>query len=435
MNFSFRTTSGLDAAKIRSTATRLSSYVERLRNVADDGGYSADESSINLPFDKDLLDAVTRVCKDKVTKKLKYVVVIGIGGSKLGTKAIYDARCGFFDVVEPNCLPKLLFVDTTHAAFLDRFEQFLHDEVRHPEEIIVNAISKSGGTTETAANTEVILKMLEARWKKAKDRLVVTTDIGSKLWNSAEEQGIALLPVPKSVGGRYSVFSPVGLFPLMAVGMDVKRLLDGARQMRDVCLEKDPTKNPALASAAILHLQSKRGKTINDNFFFDPELESLGKWYRQLMGESVGKEKDRSGKTVHAGITPTVSIGSTDLHSMGQLYLGGPLDKLTTFVRADSTSHIRTPGRLAFPLVNGIAGKRIVDIMRAIYGGVTSAYRKKKLPFTEIRLADTSERSLGEFLQFKMMEIMYLGKLMNVNAFDQPNVELYKTETKKLLRK
>jgi glucose-6-phosphate isomerase len=433
MNFSFRSTSGLTAAKIRSTGMRLSSYVDRLRTVADSGEYLANESSINLPFDKDLLDAVQRVCKDKVTNRLKYVIVVGIGGSNLGTKAVYDARCGFFDVLEPGCFPKVLFVDTTHAAFLEKLEQLLHDEVRHPEEIIVNAISKSGGTTETAANTEVILKMLETRWKSAKNRLVVTTDIGSKLWNSTDEQGIALLPIPTPVGGRYSVFSPVGLFPLAAAGFDMKSLLRGAQRMRDACLDKNTTKNPALASAAILFLQNRAGKTINDNFFFNPELESLGKWYRQLMGESIGKETDLKGKNIHAGITPTVSIGSTDLHSVGQLYLGGPLDKLTTFVRADSTSRIRTPGRLTFPLVAGIAGKRITDIMYAIYGGVTAAYRKKKLPYTEICLADTSEQSLGEYLQFKMMEIMYLGKLMNVNAFDQPNVELYKKETKRLL--
>ena len=205
--------------------------------------------------------------------------------------------------------------------------------------------------------------------------------------------------------------------------------------MRNICIENDLDQNPALIPATLLFLNLKAQKTINDNFFFAPQLESLGKWYRQLMGESIGKENDIDGKTIRSGINPTVSIGSTDLHSMGQLYLGGPADKFTTFIWArnheDAVSLPKNP--LMPELVPNLHGKSAQQIMEAILEGTKTAYSKQEIPYMEIVLAEISAYTLGEFLQFKMIEMMYLGKLMNVNTFDQPNVELYKQETKKIL--
>ncbi len=171
-------------------------------------------------------------------------------------------------------------------------------------------------------------------------------------------------------------------------------------------------------------------------FLFAPCLESLGKWYRQLLAESIGKEFDRDGKVVHCGIMPTVSIGSTDLHSMGQLYLAGPNDKMTTFVSVQNhTRSVSIPKKGVFNgLVEGIYGKTSTEIMNAILKGIKRTYQKKKIPFCEIVLDDISPKSLGEFMQFKMMEVMFLGELFNVNVFDQPNVESYKIETKRILK-
>ena len=154
--------------------------------------------------------------------------------------------------------------------------------------------------------------------------------------------------------------------------------------------------------------------SLLNEFYFAPELESLGKWYRQLVGESLGKSHD-------VGITPIVSIGSTDLHSMAQLYFGGPRDKFTNLIRVENEQ-----GTAAL-------AKSFFKIMNAIYGGVRAAYIKNQLPFTEIIFEDISEHTLGAYMQFKTMEIMYLGRLMDVNAFDQPAVEDYKEETRKLL--
>jgi glucose-6-phosphate isomerase len=237
------------------------------------------------------------------------------------------------------------------------------------------------------------------------------------------------------VGGRYSVFSAVGLFPLMLAGIDTEKLLKGARVMHDRCIKKDVSENPALASAALVYLHSQKGVSISNTFFFNPYLESVGKWYRQLMGESIGKKYSIEGKEVNAGITPIVSVGSTDLHSMVQLYLGGPKNKFTTFVYAPGNSkEIVVPKDLVFPsLAEGLPGKELSEIMSAIFNGVKEAYKKNNLPFVEVVLEDTSEYTLGQFLQFKMFEIMYLARLFEVNAFDQPNVEDYKKETRRIL--
>jgi glucose-6-phosphate isomerase len=160
----------------------------------------------------------------------------------------------------------------------------------------------------------------------------------------------------------------------------------------------------------------------------------MGKWYRQLMRESIGKEHDKEGNVAHIGITPMVSIGSTDLHSMAQLYFGGPRDKFTCFVSAPQEEDVAISQEQVFlHLVEGIQGKTFAQIMEAIMGGVRAAYQKNELPYVDIALPEISEVVLGQYLQFRMMEMMFLAQFLNVNAFDQPNVEDYKAETRKLL--
>ncbi|MEK7151985.1 MAG: hypothetical protein AAB773_00980, partial [Patescibacteria group bacterium] len=384
--------------------------------------------------DKELMESVGAALRDKNTTSLKYILVIGIGGSNLGTKAVYDALYGRFDILEPSRMPKMIFLDTTDPGILLHLESFFDKEITSEEEIVINVISKSGDTTETIVNAELVLGMLRKKFPGILDRLVVTTDFGSLLWKIAEAEDITRLSIPEKVGGRYSVLSAVGLFPLAKVGINVTALLDGARKMREKCLSLDIRENPAMVSAAVLFTNYHSGKTINDNFIFHSELESLGKWYRQLLGESIGKEHDRDGNVVRVGITPTVSIGSTDLHSVGQLYLGGPEDKITTFIFAEFSKRgtVVTPEVFA-GVLGGISGKKPADVADAILKGVKIAYEKKGLPFMEALLPDITPASLGAFMQFKMMEMMYLGQLFNVNPFDQPNVELYKIETKNIL--
>tara|TARA_Y100000310_G_C20676209_1_gene813202 strand:- start:1108 stop:2367 length:1260 start_codon:yes stop_codon:yes gene_type:complete len=383
--------------------------------------YQDDRAAINLCVDKEIVKEVQKVVEKKKKLKPKTIIVIGIGGSNLGTIAIHEAIHGKLSN-EARKL-KTYFLDTVDSDDVSTVQKLLG------EETIVNVISKSGGTTETIALFQVLLPHL----KKAKERVVVTTGEGSKLYTLAKEEGFTTLTIPDKVGGRYSVFSAVGLFPLAMMGVNIDKLLEGARKMRQKCLLPSLEKNPAALSAAVLfhhHL------SIHDTFLFSKDLESVGKWYRQLMGESIGKELNKKGRRVYEGITPTVSIGSTDLHSLAQLYLGGPYDKVTTFVRLEKVKPIKIPEKASYnALISDIQGKTLQEIMQAIIEGTQIAFRKGKRPFMEITLKDKSEEELGIFLQMKMMEMMYLGSLLNVNPFNQPAVERYKIETKRILSK
>ncbi|MBP9690692.1 hypothetical protein KBD81_01285 [Candidatus Woesebacteria bacterium] len=426
MIFTYKNTTTLTDSDIQNTAQTLDEYQKQIASVIQSGTYDAPECTVNLPTDEKLLEEVNEMVSQKKTNNLKYIVIIGIGGSNLGTKAVYDAFFGHYDNLEPERFPKIIFLDTQDERILKKTIKLLSSCVAQ-DEILINVISKSGGTTETMANLELLSSALSHKFPHLKERMVFTTVEGSLMHKKAQEYGIHVLFMPEMVGGRYSIFSSVGLFPLALCGFDLKKMRRGAANMRDICGKRSSADdNPAMTSASILYLSALQNKKINDNFIFLPQLESLGKWYRQLMGESIGKE----GK----GITPTVSMGSVDLHSMAQLYLDGPNDKITTFITgASPLEDTKVPGELEYNIVPSIQGKKIHEIMQAIVGGTLIAYKNQNRAYMHVGFEKLDEESLGEFMHFKMIEMMYLGKLFQVNTFDQPAVEIYKVETKKIL--
>lgn len=413
----------------------LSGYIHELRDILEknSGEYPAHDHLIKLARDKKVFTEAESAANKYRTKDLKYIVVVGIGGSNLGTKAVYDALRGQLDLIGAAS-PKMLFADTISAPLLSHMIALFEENIKSSSEIVINLVSKSGGTTESIANFELLYNALLQKFPDISTRVVVTTDFGSNLWNEAERLGFGLLAIPKEVGGRYSVFSSVGIFPLLLANIDVEMLLDGANEMLSLCVDEDIKKNPAQEAASVMYEAHRAGVIMHNIFLFNPELESLGKWERQLIGESIGKEKDIDGNIVHAGITPIVSIGSTDLHSMAQLYFGGPKDKFTMLVHAPMGGTLHLPKEGVFQgLVEGLSQKTPNDIMQAIIGGVRAAYKKNELPFMDVEFSEISPRSIGAYLMWRMITIMCLAKLLRVNAFDQPNVEDYKTTTKKLL--
>jgi len=402
---------------------------------AFDQTYTDERCSINLPFDKSIRKQVNELVEKKQPMNLNYLVVVGIGGSNLGTMAIQQAILGrLYNEKDPSL--KILYADTVDVDQINDIISIIEPVMKNGGHVLLCGISKSGGTTETIANFEVLVDLLESYEQHPNEYVVLITDDQSKLWNHAQNKGYDVLTIPKKVGGRFSVFSSVGMFPLAMLGINIGELLSGAQDMINRCINNDINKNPAAISALLIYHHYIKKKNIHDLFLFSTDLESTGKWYRQLMGESIGKEYDRQGKTIYTGITPTVSIGSVDLHSMAQLYLGGPFDKFTTFVKVEQNNHqLVLPDKPEYDsLVVGIQNQSISDIMNAIYLGTTKAFEKGKRPFVEITLPDKSEKSIGQLLQMKMMEMMYLGALMNVNPFDQPNVESYKVETRNVLK-
>ena len=427
--------SNVSRARTLTSDASVVSLHDELKEIAGQrsGGYTKHNDVIRLPLDPHMLVEAKRVAEAYYTSQLKYVVVIGIGGSNLGTRAVYEALRGTLDHLGGH-VPKMLFVDTVSATFLHDMEEVFRNEIRTKEEILINLISKSGTTTESIVNFELLMHALSKHVSGIDERVVCTTDHDSPLWKLAEKKGYGLLAIPKLVGGRFSVFSPVGLFPLIIVGIDVVGLQNGARDMLVRSFSSNPENDYARHAAEMLFGEMQKGISILNIFHFHPELESLGKWERQLIAESLGKERDLSGMSVRAGITPIVSIGSTDLHSMAQLYFGGPRDKFTMLIKAEHSSSRRVPASLRFPtLVAGIAQKSPNDIMNAIYGGVVTAYKKHQLPILEVTLPAISPFVLGAYLEWRMLTVIYLAKLMHVNPFDQPNVEDYKEGTRKML--
>lgn len=392
-------------------------------------GYDGKYASINLPSDDLILKDVGDVLKK--TCDAKSIVVVGIGGSNLGTMALCEGVRGKFYNLRGK--RKAYFVDTCDGDFVRDVEDLVREDLKKGEKIVVNVVSKSGGTTETIANFEYLFSRLY-KYKK-KIYFVFTTQNDSKLWEFGEKMGCFLLDVPKKVGGRYSVFSSVGLFPLAFLGVDVNGLRKGAMFARSLCLQSNVYRNPAMWGAISVYENYMKGRNIVNSFVFSNQLESFGKWYRQLLAESVGKEWNESHrKKVKVGITPIVSVGSTELHSVGQLFLGGPNDKYHFFVKVAKMDGGRI-GKVKdlAGLMREVENKDLLQIMNAIILGTENAFRKRKIPFCSVTIPSLNEFCLGVLMQEKMIETMFLGKLLDVNPFDQPNVEEYKKVTKEIL--
>lgn len=397
--------------------------------------YKTEYASVALPFDKQMLLSVLKLAKIKKNLNPRILVVVGIGGSNLGTKAVQEAILGrYYNASNP--ILKIYFADTVDSDRMTEILRVVEQELTHKHSVLVNVVTKSGTTLETILNFKSLLALLQKYHPdNYNEFVVVTTDKGSKLSKLAEQEKFAQLEVPEKVGGRYSIFSPVGLFPLALLGIDIEQLQQGAKEAVIHSMNPILKDNLALTSALLLYYHHQQDITIHDLFVFSLDLQAIGQWYRQLTGESIGKEFNKEGKKVMAGITPTVSLGSIDLHSVAQLYLGGPRDKFTTFVTVSESNHSVTVPDIpifnkAFP---GLAGRSFEEVMDALVKGTQAAYRKNDRPFCSVILPEKNAYYIGQFLQFKMIEIIYLGHLMEVDPFDQPNVELYKQETRLLL--
>lgn len=413
----------------------LNPEIIRIKEASTQKDYNSNYASVALIQDKKSIQVIDELVIKKKALNPSLLIVIGIGGSNLGTLAIQEALLGkLYNDKEPSI--KVYYADTVDSDYCNELLSLARTVLQVGKIILINVVTKSGTTTETIVNFELFLALLmEYRPHDYQEHIIITTDQGSKLSHLAQQQNLSLLEIPKKVGGRYSVFSAVGLFPLGILGCDTKSLLQGAASILESCSSLTMQENYAAQTALIKYEQYNNGLNIQDMFLFSVQLEGIGRWYRQLMGESIGKEFDVLGNKVDVGITPTVSMGTVDLHSVGQLYLGGPRDKGTTFISLENYTHdLLVPHFDSFEqLVPRIQGKPVAQIMNAILMGVKKAYVLNKRPFVSITLPECSAYYIGQFLQYSMIEMIYLGYLLKVNPFDQPNVESYKEETRKIL--
>ncbi|MDP3741892.1 MAG: hypothetical protein Q8R15_01110 [Candidatus Micrarchaeota archaeon] len=340
---------------------------------------------------------------------------------KFTAQAVFEAVKGkHYNLLSKK---KLLWLDAIDADSLAAVKNAMQNTLAAKTLLIV--ISKSGNTTETIANFQTV-------YKKGVNVVVISSS-GSPLHNLAISSTFKHLEIPYAAGGRYSVFSNVGLFPLAVMGIDVEKLAKGAKRGALASLSLNWKQNPALVMATLLYLHHKNGKHLHEHFFFANNLESLGKWYRQLLGESIGKELNLQGKTVHEGITPIVAT-AVDLHSQAQLYFGGKNNRLYSVVEVEKQKGFAISlVKKAADIVPEIRGKQTVEVVSAIASGFKKILAVYKRPFVEIKFSELSEEEIGEYMQVQMVTVILLAHLLNVTPFDQPNVEDYKKETKRQL--
>ncbi len=421
---------GVSREEVEVVAQRAMRRVAELRSVAREKNYSDPAYAVALPFEKKFLVQSTALAKEYRDAEL--LIVVGIGGSNLGTMAVEEAMRG-----KNSSGPKILYADTVDAGQIAGIKREIKATAKRGGKVLLNAISKSGSTTETIANFAALYAELKNNYPTPEKRVVVTADPTSKLAAVAKQNKFTLLPIPGEIGGRYSVFSNVSLFPLAVAGVDCKELIRGASEMQTRCFASNWSKNPASINAALMYKQRKHGRRVHNTFYFSNDLESCGKWYAQLLAESIGKKTNTSGRVVREGILPLVSLAG-DLHRIGQLFYAGPNNTFHRLIRLRGTEKVEIPANAIKGinnLVPHIQGKQMAAVMNAIINGVEISMAQQGIPFFEISLNDKKEHGIGELLQLQMNETMLLGWLLHVNPFDQPDVELYKEETKKMLMK
>jgi glucose-6-phosphate isomerase len=365
-----------------------------------------------------------------------HVLVLGIGGSALGTKALLNAlrRPAWNELNDEarEFFPRLTVLEnvdpTSVAAALDRID---------PRRVLVNVISKSGGTAETMAQYLVVRAWLEkALGARAHRHLVFTTDPArGALRELAGRDHVPTLDVPVNVGGRFSVLSPVGLLPAALVGVDIEGLLAGARQALDRSHADVLLQNPAALYAA-LHwfADTKLEARIHVLMPYTDRLREFAEWYRQLWAESLGKRVDRTGQVVHCGPTPVGAVGATDQHSQAQLFMEGPYDKVITFVEVGDlgvdvpipqpTGTSPLPPDLAY-----LPGHSMGELLRAEYRATSAALAQMGRMNCTLHFPDLSAETLGEAIMFFQVATGYAGAWYGIDPFDQPGVELGKRLT------
>ncbi len=412
----------------------LAGAIEHYQKIKKNSGYSSPECFANFLDDTHLITCIADLAKEKESHKVKHMFVVGIGGANLASKAIYDVLYGHTQSVKQ---PK------QNVVFLDTDDESMHDELREyvesfksKKEYIVIIVSKSGETLETITNAKLITGILEKKFGSSNDRIIVITKPNSPLAHSAEESAITTVLTPETLSDRFSAFSPICVIPLAFLGVDIEGFLSGARTARDESLNIDIHQNPAALSACSIDFHAEGGARIIDLFYFVPALKTLGEWDRQLIAESLGKNTTRDGVALGKTVTPVVSVGTTDLHSILQLSLSNPLGRFTQFITSDEAlSHDPMDTSVFDTLIPTTNAKSTHEIVTAIYESVKQSYRTQKMPHVEVGLSDVSVRSLGEYMMFSMMSTVFVGALWNIDTFTQPMVEAYKTKARDILSK
>ena len=387
---------------------------------------------IDLPIDYDK-EEFSRIQKAsaKIQADSEVLLVIGIGGSYLGARAAIEfLRHSFYNSVskEIRKTPEIYFCGNNISSnYMNHLIEVIGDR-----DFSINIISKSGTTTEPAIAFRVFKKLLNEKYgrKEAAKRIYATTDKArGALKNLATEEGYESFVVPDDVGGRYSVLTAVGLLPIAVSGADIVKLMEGAASMRSYCMDLPFEENGALKYAAVRNILLRKGKGIEILVNYEPSLHFVSEWWKQLYGESEGKDQK--------GIFPASVDFTTDLHSMGQFIQDGQRTMFETVINVEksATEIILEEEEVDLDGLIYLAGKSVDFVNKSAMKGTLLAHTDGNVPNLSVTLPEQNEFYLGELFYFFEFACGVSGYLLGVNPFDQPGVESYKKNMFALLGK
>ena len=414
---------GLSKKELASTKKQLKPFLKQV-HARGQGFYTViDDMSVV----KEIEDFAKKV-KGTYTD----IVVLGIGGSALGTICLQQSLRHLFEneLVKRNT-PKLHVLDNIDPALMLEVQDIIN-----LKKTLFIVVSKSGGTPEILSQYMYFRKIVNTKKLIAKKHFVFITDTEKGLLREiANDEHIPAFAVPENVGGRFSVQTAVGLLPAALIGINIRKLLKGMQQMRDQFASENMSENLPFQLASMQYLLNQKGKVMNVIMPYSQRLIRLADWYRQLLAESIGKAKNDAGETVNVGITPINALGATDQHSQSQLYNEGPNDKFFMFIEVENLGkNVAIPNLL--PKHNEVAflkGISFNKLMATEKRAMADSYTKSDRPNITIHVPEVNEQSLGELFMLFEGATAFLGEFYGINAFDQPGVELSKQLTKKYL--
>ena len=418
--------SGIDTKEIQEYSKKVKEIHEELQKNKN----NEDEflGWIDLPenYDKEEFERIKKAAK-KIQKDSDVLLVIGIGGSYLGARAVIESLTNsFYNMQEKGKrkTPQIIYVGNTLSP------NYIHDvmELIEDKDFSINVISKSGTTTEPAVAFRIFRELLEAIYdlKEARGRIFVTTD---------KEKGLAIkenyqtFVIPDNIGGRYSVLTAVGLLPIAVAGIKIDKLMEGARQAREKYSDSSLKYNECYKYAVARNILYGNDKNIEILVNYEPKMHYMTEWWKQLYGESEGKDEK--------GIFPTGAEFTTDLHSLGQYIQEGRRNLFETVIKINTPENDMKVGLDEDDLdgLNYLTGKSIDYINKKAMEGTIEAHVAGDVPNILIEMEKLDELNLGKLIYFFELACAMSGKILGVNPFNQPGVEKYKKNMFRLLEK
>ncbi len=393
----------------------------------------------DLPYDEDMVESVHREV-EYFRDRCEVLIVLGIGGSALGNIALQAALNPYtYNLMSDRTRngPQLFVLDNVDPEQIKAVVELITPKIK---KTIINVVSKSGETAETASQFILFRDLLMQKLgKKYKDNILATTDAsGGTLREICKKEEYRTLEVPDGVGGRFSVMSAVGLFSAAMCGIDIDALLAGAAAMDKELKSPDVMQNASAMIAAVHYiLDTQKGKHMAVMMPYATSLYYLGDWFRQLWAESLGKRDGLTKKDVFAGQTPIKALGTTDQHSQVQLYREGPNDKIITFLEVEKFSQKLTiPSSMkGIPTLDYLAGANFQQLINAEKLGTEYALLESQRPTLTVTFPQISAATVGQFLYLYECAVAFMGGLYDINTYDQPAVQLGKDATYALMGK